>query len=302
MTHAIVRVPATTANLGPGFDCLGMALDIWNQVRFELAEQPGVTVEGQGAGQLSTGTDNLVYLATKRYFQEVGREMPSFSIACHNDIPLARGLGSSSAAIVGGLLGASAIAKETPPDMERLLNLAVAMEGHPDNVTATLFGGCQIVVRDEERLVRAEVPVVEELQAVLFIPDMPMPTTEAREVLPAQISREDAVYNIGRVALLVDALVTGSLDKLRLATQDRLHQPARQELLPAMPLLFRSALDAGALGVFLSGAGSTILALTKGRELTVAYEMADTANKAGLLGEVKVTKLSRQGAHISEAE
>ncbi len=302
MKHVTVRVPATTANLGPGFDCLGMALDVWNQVHFELGGRPGVAVEGHGAGQLSRGADNLVYQAALRYFREVGREAPDFSIACHNAIPLARGLGSSAAAIVGGLLGASALGGESPPDMERLLHLAVSMEGHPDNVTAALFGGCQIVVRDGENLHRAAVPLAQELHAVLFIPDSPMSTVEARELLLAHVSREDAVYNISRVALLVNALATGDLARLRVATQDRLHQPARETLLPAMPLLFRSALDAGALGAFLSGAGSTVLALTKDNALTVAYEMADTANKAGLPGEVKVARVSSQGAHVSRVE
>ena len=300
MNGVTVQVPATTANLGPGYDCLSMALDIWNSLRFEVGERPGMHVTGEGEGQLSSGTDNLVYQAAERYFREAGRAMPTLSISCHNEIPLARGLGSSSAAIVGGLLGASAVAEESPPDLERLLDLAVAMEGHPDNVAAALFGGCQIVARDKGTLVRETVPVRGEFQAVLFIPDMPMPTAEAREVLPTEVSREDAVYNMSRVALLVNALVTGNLANLGIATQDRLHQPARQRLLPAMPLVLRSALAAGALGVFLSGAGSTILALTQGKELTVAYEMAEVANKAGLPGDVKVTRLSTLGSHISE--
>ena len=294
-----VRVPATTANLGPGFDCLGMALDVWNRVQFQLAEEQGVQVMGAGEGSLSTGQDNLVYRAAERYFQEAGLSMPSMAITCWNEIPLARGLGSSSAAIVGGLLGASVLAGEQETDLDRLWGLAVEMEGHPDNVTPALFGGCQIVVRDQDALVRAPVPVPEELRAVLFIPETLMSTEQARGVLSAKVSREDAVYNIGRVALLINALSAGRVDDLRVATQDRLHQPARQELLPVMRLLFRSALDAGALGVFLSGAGSTVLALTQGSELTVAYEMADAANKAGIPGEVKVTRPSVEGAQVT---
>ncbi|MSQ22695.1 MAG: homoserine kinase, partial [Dehalococcoidia bacterium] len=145
----------------------------------------------------------------------------------------------------------------------------------------------------------AQVPFPEDLRAVMFIPDPPMPTEKARSILSQQVSREDAVYNSGRVALLVNALATGRLDYLRVATQDRLHQPARQALMPAMSLLFRSALDAGALGVFLSGAGPTVLALTQGKELTVAYEMADMANKAQLPGQVRVTRPIVQGAHVS---
>lgn len=302
MQRISVRVPATTGNLGPGFDCLGMALDLWNHIQFQPGQAPGVQVVGQGAGYLSTGRDNLVYRAAERYFQETGIAMPSFYITCWNEIPLARGLGSSSAAIVGGLLGASGMTGTASPDLELLWRLAVAMEGHPDNVTPALFGGCQIVVRDQDTLVRAAVPIPDNLSTVLFIPDMPMPTDQARDILPPQVSREDAVYNAGRVALLVNALATGRMDDMRVATQDRLHQPARQALLPVMRLLFRSALDAGALGVFLSGAGSTVLALTQGKEMTVAYEMADAANKAGVPGEVKITKPTAQGAHVTAVE
>ena len=302
MQRINVRVPATTANLGPGFDCLGMALDMWNHVQFQLEKDPGVHVVGQGAGYLSTDRDNLVYRAAERYFQETGAAMSSFSITCQNEIPLARGLGSSSAAIVGGLLGASAMAGDASPDLGLLWKLAVAMEGHPDNVTPALFGGCQVVVRDQDTLVRAAVSLPENLQAILFIPDEPMPTVQARDILPPQVSREDAVYNIGRIALLVNALTMGRVEDLRIATQDKLHQPARQQLFPVMRSLFDSALGAGALGVFLSGAGSTVLALTRGKETTIAHEMADTANKAGVQGEVKITKPSAQGAHVTRAE
>ena len=303
MTQLVdIRVPATTANLGPGFDCLGMALDMWNHIQLQPGDNPGVQVMGEGAEHLSTGPDNLAYRAAERYFQESGIEMPPLAITCWNQVPLARGLGSSSAAIVGGLLGASVIAGAGESDLEHLWNLAVEMEGHPDNVTSALFGGCQIAVRDQDTLVRAPVPFPENLRAVLFIPDTPMPTAEARGILPAHVSREDAVYNTGRVALLINALTTGRVEDLRVATQDRLHQPAREHLLPVMRLLFRSALDAGALGVFLSGAGSTVLALTQGREITIAYEMADAAYKAGIPGEVKITRPSAQGAHVTTEE
>ncbi|MBI2172307.1 MAG: homoserine kinase [Chloroflexi bacterium] len=299
MTQVEVHVPATTANLGPGFDSLGMALDIWNTFHFEISHLPSVSVMGEGAGgRLPSGKSNLVYRSAERYFQEVGRPAPPMAISCWNRIPLARGMGSSSSAIVGGLLGAAALSGEKNPDRELLWKLAVEIEGHPDNVTPALFGGCQIVVKDEGKLVRAGVPLPPDLRAVLYIPDAPMPTAQARGVLSPQVSREDAVYNIGRAALLVNALATGAVEHLRVATQDRLHQPARQGLMPAMRLLFRAALDGGALGVFLSGAGSSVLALTRGREVTVAYEMRDMADKAQLPGEVKITTPTTKGAYL----
>jgi homoserine kinase len=302
MDSFTVRAPATTANLGPGFDCLGLALDVWNQVCFEPGNQPKVEVTGEGEGELRTDTKNLVYRAAQNYFQEIKSDPPPFSIVCHNEIPLARGLGSSAAAIVSGLLGASVLAGENFPDLDRLLRIAVALEGHPDNVVAALFGGCQIIVQEKGEIFRSEIPISMDLRAVLFIPDVRISTQEARDVLEAKLDRSDAVYNVGRVALLVNALATGGLNNLRIATQDRLHQPSRQSLLPAMPLLFRSALDAGALGVFLSGSGSTILALAAGKELTIAYEMADAANKAGLSGQVKIAGIANQGAHIVPVE
>ena len=291
-----IAVPATTANLGPGFDCLGMTLDIWNYVQFHPNQPPGVEVIGEGEGRLTPGQGNMVFRAAQRYFQETGVPLPQFSITCHNQIPLARGLGSSSAAIAGGILGACLMSGATP-EQELLWKLAVATEGHPDNVTPALFGGCQIVVTDGNRLVRAQVPLPEGIKAVLFIPDQPMGTRKARNVVPQRVSLKDAVFNSGRVGLLVNALATGRLNDLRVATQDRLHQPARQAIFPAMKPLFQSALDGGALGVFLSGAGSTVLALTKGNEVTVAREMEDGANKAGVKGSVEITQPSLQGAH-----
>ena len=185
MDSFTVRAPATTANLGPGFDCLGLALDVWNQVRFDPGNQPQVEVTGEGEGELRTDTKNLVYRAALNYFQEIRSDPPPFSIACHNEIPLSRGLGSSAAAIVSGLLGASVLAGENPPDFDRLLRLAVALEGHPDNVVAALFGGCQIIVQEKGEIFRSEIPIKMDLRAVLFIPDVRISTREARDVLEA---------------------------------------------------------------------------------------------------------------------
>jgi homoserine kinase len=138
------------------------------------------------------------------------------------------------------------------------------------------------------------------LRAVLFVPDQPMPTAQARSVLPDRVSRDDAVFNTGRAALLVSALASGDMAALRVATQDRLHQPYRRVLFPAMRLIIKAALDAGAVGAFLSGAGSTVLALAQGREMTIGFEMADIADKAGVAGEVRVVELSARGAHVVE--
>ncbi|MBI4234245.1 MAG: homoserine kinase [Chloroflexi bacterium] len=295
-----IKVPATTANLGPGFDCLGMALDLWNLVRLEVGRR-GIVLYGEGADTLSRSQDNLVFRAVASVFQATGRPMPEMALSCRNSIPLARGLGSSAAAIVGGLLAANALCDE-PLSQKQLLHLATAMEGHPDNVAAALLGGCQIVLREGDDILTASVPLPADLKAVLFIPDQGMPTAQARAILPREVSREDAVYNLSRVALLVSSLATGTLESLSLATQDRLHQPARQVLFPSMKLIFRAALDAGALGAFLSGAGSSILAMTRGREMTVGLEMEEVARQAGVSGTVRVTQPVSQGAHVVAKE
>ena len=293
-----VKVPATTANMGPGFDCLGMALDIWNSVRVEFGPA-GMEIEGEGADSLPRDHKNLVFGSFSRVFEEIGSPVPQVNMVCRNDVPLGRGLGSSAAAVVGGLTTANHMCGDAL-SQEKLLALAVEIEGHPDNVTAAMLGGCTIVVNGEAGLVTAEVPFPEDISAVLFVPDQPMPTKEARGLLGAEVSREDAVYNIGRTALLVRALSTGDLSQLAIATEDRLHQPARQSIFSPMKNIFRAALSAGALGVFLSGAGSSVLALARDREFTIGYEMADAAAKSGVDGVIKVTKPSRLGVHVVE--
>ncbi len=302
-TKIRVKVPATTANLGPCFDCLGMALDIWNEVVVELSQETTVSVDGQETTEIPADKSNLVYRAMEYLFNEASLNMPGVGLQCHNRIPFKRGLGSSAAAIVGGLTAANLLISRTDhgPFPERdLLRWAVHLEGHPDNVTAALLGGLQLVTQEEHTLLSSAVPVPEGLRAVLFVPEMTIATEEARAVLPDTISRADAVYNVGRVALLVNALATEKLEDLRYATSDRLHQPYRQRLFPAMKVIFAAAMDAGALGVFLSGSGPSVLALTQGREMTVAYEMAEAARKASLDGEVKITRPSPLGTHQVE--
>ena len=308
MSLVRVKTPATTANLGPGYDCLGLALDIWNTLEVETidAGEPVVAVSGEGAGELPTGRDNLVHRSMEFLFHEAGEEMPVVRIHCDNDIPLARGMGSSAAAIAGGLVAANAICSR---DFSReftandLLEMAATIEGHPDNVAAAVMGGMQLVVVDEaeegRKLYTVPVNVPPELRAVVFIPDVRIATEDARAVLPEKVTMADAVHNMGRVGLLVASMATNHPEYLAIATQDRLHQPYRQPLFPAMKVIFKAALDAGALGVFLSGSGSTVLALTQGREMTVAYEMAEAARQACVEGKVRVTQPTVRGAHLA---
>ena len=303
MTLVRVKAPATTANMGPGYDCLGMALDVWNTIEVEVLDsgEPVVEVTGEGAGELGTGRDNLVYRSLEFLFQDAGQEMPLVRIRCDNAIPLARGMGSSAAAIAGGLVAANAICSQdyTPND---LLEMAATIEGHPDNVAAAVLGGMQLVISDKteegSRLYAVSINVPPELRAVVFVPQVRIATEDARAVLPEKVTVADAVHNMGRVGLLVASMATNHPEYLAIATQDLLHQPYRQPLFPAMKVIFKAALDAGALGVFLSGSGSTVLALTQGREMTVAYEMAEAARQASVEGNVSVTQPTVRGAHL----
>jgi homoserine kinase len=277
---------------------MGMALDIWNSIDVELGPG-GVEVIGEGADRLPEDRRNLVHRSFRLPFEASGQIVPEVAITSRNQVPLARGLGSSSAAVVGGLLAGNEMAGQ-PMSSEQLLELAAETEGHPDNAAPALLGGCQIVVRHKGSLVTSRVPLPQDLNTVLFIPDTRMPTQQARDILPSSVPRRAAVYNIGRVALLVKALATDDLSDLAVATDDMLHQRQRQAIFPAMKSIIQGALDAGALGAFLSGAGPTVLALTKGREMTIGYEMSDAAEKSGVSGTVKVTSPTEMGAHVVE--
>ncbi len=294
-SKVIVRVPATAANLGPGFDCLGMALGLYNIVTAEAApSRLTVRIIGEGEDALPRGAENQVLRAMRAVFRRVGRQLTGLSLELQNAIPVARGLGSSAAATVAGLVAANSLCGEAL-SRDQILALAIQLEGHPDNVAPAFLGGMVVVVQETGRAIYAHVPVPAGLKAALFVPDFAMLTKEARRVLPRRVERADAVYNIGRAALLVAALTQGRLELLDVATRDRLHQPYREALFPAMPRLFGAAREAGALGVFLSGAGSTVLALCQENAEGVTQAMATAAREAGIGGRLLVIPLSPQG-------
>lgn len=290
----IVRAPATTANLGPGFDCLGMALDLWAEV--------AISTEAAPPDFSPDPAERMAADAARRLYLRVGREAPDGLWAQYRArIPVARGLGASAVARAAGLLGANALLGK-PLDQEAILGLGTELEGHPDNMAAVLFGGLQVVVLDGEAVVHAGLTAPAGLKAVLFVPDVEMPTDESRRALPKELSRQDAVHNIGRAALLVAALAGGRLELLDVATRDRLHQPARAKIFPAMEPVFQAARQAGALAVFLSGGGSTILALASRDEEKIGRAMAEAAARKGVGGETLITKPSDQGAQVILAD
>lgn len=255
-----MRVPATSANLGAGLDCLGLALAIYNEV--EMAVLPAglrVEVEGEGAGELSTGPDNLAVQAAARLFSAVGGAPPGLFVRLVNRIPPSRGLGSSSAAIVGSLVAANALAG-APLSRDDLLQLAVEMEGHPDNVTPALVGGVTAAAAADGCAVYMRFDAPAGLRVAAVIPDRPMSTAEARRVLPETVPRADAVFNIQRACLTVAALQAGRFDLLPDSLEDRLHQPYRGRIMPGLAEALAAGRRPGLLGVTLSGSGSTVLA------------------------------------------
>ncbi len=290
----VVRAPATTANLGPGFDCLGMALDLWAEVVVSAAEEP--------LPPPSPPLGGMVVEAAQRLFSHVGKRPPAGLTAEYTQgIPVARGLGASAVARAAGLLAANVLLGE-PLEREDVLALGTELEGHADNMAPVLFGGLQVAVREGERVLHAGLPAPEGLKAVLFVPDMEMPTQESRQVLPDFLSREDAVYNIGRAALMVAALASGRLDLLDVATGDRLHQPGRARIFPAMEAIFRAARRAGALGVFLSGGGSAVLAFASKSEEDIAKAMVKSSAREGMGGHTIVTAPSNEGAQVMKKD
>ena len=262
MSQLEVVVPATTANIGPGFDCLGAALDLYNHFWFAANDTDDVTIVVRGKEDLSFGKDNLVYKAFARAFELRDREVPGVSIEIEMNVPMSRGLGSSATAIVGGLLGANAIG-ELQLSQDTLLKLAIALEGHPDNVVPALLGGCQLSVGGgRERWTFCSIDWHEDIQAIAVVPDFKLSTEMARGILPDSIPLSDAIYTQSHLALLMRALESGNPDWLATALDDRLHQPYRGELIAGFQAVQSAATAAGAYGVVISGAGPTLLALS----------------------------------------
>ena len=215
----VINVPATTANLGPGFDAFGFALDVWNRVTVQRADEFSMTITGEGADRLKNDQSNMVAQMTAKAFAALGQEMPPLRFECQNAIPPTRGMGSSSAALVAGLAAGLALGGKdmsTPATKKLLLQLAATEEGHADNVAPAIYGGFQIAFNTEEQWITQRVALPEGLQCVLFIPDAEMSTTEARAVLPASVSYKDAIFNISRAAMLVNCFLAEAVSEAML--------------------------------------------------------------------------------------
>ena len=253
-----IQVPATSANLGSGFDSLGIALNLYNQVWME--ESDSVDISCKDGVEVPTDETNLIYWAAKRLYEECGHRLPGLRIVQLNNIPMARGLGSSSACIVAGILGANRLLG-SPLGQKELIDLAAEIEGHPDNTTPALEGGLVASAIEAGRVYSVSVPVSEKIRFVLFVPPFELKTEKARSVLPQQYSRSDAVYNLSRSALMTASLFSGKLENLRVAVQDKIHQPYRAGLIDHLDDVFRMSYELGSLGTYVSGAGPTIISM-----------------------------------------
>ena len=285
-----LRLPGSTSNLGSGFDALGLALTIYNRLTVRTTSGSGIriSIQGAGAGVLPENGDNLFFKMATLTAGRLGKSLPGLDVVMHNEIPLARGLGSSSTAVVAGIVVANLLA-DAPLSKAEVLNLATDLEGHPDNVSPCLQGGLTISSVDGGRVecIRALPPV--ELRAVAVVPQFELQTEAARAALPVQVPHKDAIFNLSRACLVTGALLGGHLHALKVGMQDRLHQPYRSHLIPGFNRVLEAAVSAGALGAALSGAGPTLVAFaTKnaeavGQAMVVAWQAEHIASTAFIL-------------------
>ncbi len=289
-----VTVPATSANVGSGFDSLGIALTMYNTIFME--EYDGIDIASLDGVEIPTDQSNMVYSAAQHIFEIVGKPFKGLKIRQENNIPMARGLGSSSACLVGGLLGANALLGN-PLKREELINLSAAIEGHPDNTTPALLGGLVTCAVNRGKVYSVSVPVDGHAKFVALIPPESLKTSQARSVLPGTVSRTDAVFNLSRAALMTASLFSGKLENLKIATEDMLHQPFRMGMIKGAETAFRVAYELGAYGVYISGAGSTIMAIVGDKDETFVKNVGTELMKNGVFNwTVKELKTDPVGA------
>ncbi len=297
MKKVRVRVPASTSNLGPGFDALGLALQLYNYIEMEEVRRGlNLTVEGEGKEVLGgEGRENLVIRAAMATFDCLGYRPKGINVHLINSIPVGKGLGSSGAACLGGIGAASKLAG-VELSKEEILRLAFPFEGHSDNIVSSLVGGFTASCEVEGRVLYVKISIPEALKVVVVIPGLSVSTAEARRILPREVSLADAAFNIGRVALLVGGIVTGKWGVLAEGARDKLHQPYRASLLPGMERVFDAGYREGALACFLSGAGSALVALVDETPERVGQGMQEVWQREfGAPCEYRVLEIDHQG-------
>ncbi len=297
MTKVKVRVPATTANMGPGFDTLGMALKLYNEIEVEEISEETEIYNG---GLKSEGDykENLIYKSIVSAMNEQRYSYNGFKINVTKcDIPMSRGLGSSSACIVGGITAANAI-MGNKMDMEDIIDLATKIEGHPDNVVPAVLGGMVISLKVGEEIKHSKVNVPDKLKFVAMIPSFKVSTVLSREVLPKSYLKEDCIFNTSRSAMLISALYNNEFDKLRICFQDKIHQPYRKSLIRNFDDVFQKSEELGSMGEFISGSGSTLMAVVDKNADQFVSSMKNFLNQLEDTWKVILLDPDLQGARV----
>lgn len=294
-----IRIPATSANMGPGFDSIGIAVKLYNHIWVE--EQPtGVTIEVKRKQAIPVPLDetNLIYQTMKYFYDQKGLAMPGVKIVQEDHIPMVRGLGSSAACIVGGLFAANALAGDIA-DKEELAQMAAKLEGHPDNSNPAIFGSMVVGAQDQEKMNHVRLELPDDLIFATMVPDFPVSTHDSRRVLPDSYSRGDMVFNASRAALLVASMMTGKYENFDMAMEDCVHQPYRAQLIPGMNEIFKHAKESGAVACYLSGAGSTLMAMvTKDKAEGFERKMSEYLGTLEHNWELKLLQADMQGVLV----
>ncbi len=291
-----IDVPATSANLGAGFDSLGVALSMYNRVWME--EWDKIEIKAVDNTKIPTDETNLIYWAAQYIYKQCGKDLPGLKILQENNIPMARGLGSSSACIVAGILGANRLLG-SPFSKTELLNIAAKIEGHPDNTSPAISGGLVASAMEANRVYSVSVPVSDKIKFAVMIPPFELKTEKARGVLPQKYTREDAVYNLSRSGLMTASLFSGNLENLRVAVGDKIHQPYRSALVDNYDNVFRTSYELGSLGTYMSGAGPTIISFIEASNEDFLENIEKQFEKKNINSwTIKILSADSQGAKI----
>jgi len=295
-----IKVPATTANMGPGFDCFGMALNLYNELIVEESDRFLIEIKSETPLMFMTTEDNLIYQVITRFYDKIGKKMPKLKLTQYDKIPMTRGLGSSSACIVAGLFAANELTGK-PMTKDELAQMACQIEGHPDNVAPAVYGGLIVAVLEGEEKILHHIKISpsDELSFVTFIPDFQLSTAKARRILPSGYSKADVIFNISRASLFIASMMSKNWDNLPVSVNDRIHQPFRGAFIPGMDKIFEHAKNEGAKGVFMSGAGPTIIAITtRKNEKSFAEKMKLHLQELDNAWEIQILHTDLEGAQI----
>lgn len=291
-----IKVPATSANVGAGFDCLGLAVQLYNTVYIENSDK--IEVESLDGSFVPKGASNMIYKSATRLFEECGKKLYGLKIGQKNDIPMTRGLGSSSACVVAGLLGANLLLNN-PLDTSAIIDLAAKIEGHPDNSTPAIVGGFVASVNSRGKIYYTKIDIGQKLKFAAFIPDYRLKTDETRTVLPTAVTHQDAVYNLSRAVLMAASLSQGRCDNLKAASGDKLHQPYRIGLIKGGEQIFKVAHYADDLCTYISGSGPTIMSIIDANNINFKERAEKKLAQLGLDSiKIHIFNMDNNGAQV----